>query len=150
MEKKLPVKTVREAEGILNGEEKQLNRKLEEIGDKVKGNPKYSSLLSRWGQIHKYFFAGKVPMKKKVKLLAFLLYIVSPLDLVPGPIDDVLVASLLIPALDRELTKYVEGGYDKPPGDSEEKTPFDFVIDEDELFAAEPAKNPFLIDESEF
>ena len=87
-------------------------------------------------------------MGKKVKFLALLLYLVSPMDLLPGPIDDMIVAAWMIPALDKELNRYVQGEYDKENA-TETKTPFDFMVDEDELFSSSVRRNPFLIDEEE-
>ena len=65
-----------------------------------------------FGSFIKYFFDSTVPIGRKLVILAAVVYIISPLDLVPdlipllGWVDDVAVMTFLWAFISSELAKY--------------------------------------------
>ncbi len=74
-------------------------------GDRPAKRPGFGSFI-------KYFFDPTVPIKRKLIILAAIVYIISPLDLVPdlvpllGWVDDVAVMTFLWAFISSELAKY--------------------------------------------
>jgi uncharacterized membrane protein YkvA (DUF1232 family) len=81
---------------------KGAEKKVRKEFDKWTRSARNSDLVKRGRQLWDYFNSGKVSNTEKVVLLAALLYLLSPVDLVPdsipvvGWLDDVGVAGLVL------------------------------------------------------
>ncbi len=80
-------------------------------------NPKLLSILSKGPMLLKYLTSPQAPIAKRIEIAAALLYLVSPISL-PGPIDEILVLTWLVPFLNKELEDFAAGSYQGTETDS--------------------------------
>lgn len=88
-----------------------IKRKIYKNLDVLKGMGK---LFKRIGAILKLIKDRKVPIHKKAMVLAGLIYVVSPLDIVPDPvlgfgfIDDAVLMMYIISKISDQLDRYIK------------------------------------------
>ena len=97
---------------------------LNDLNKKIPDSANKSGIIERWSTIIKYLKDSNVPKSEKAKILAMLIYIVSPIDLLPGPLDDLVVFGVMLKKIDSELEKFVRGEY-KESANKEKKESFE-------------------------
>jgi hypothetical protein len=69
-----------------------------------------NGILNRGQAFINYLISPKVPIGKRITIVAGILYLVSPLSF-PGPIDELVVLSWLMPFVNGELEAFDKGIY---------------------------------------
>ena len=82
------------------------------------GNPNYFNAIfnffKRISVLYKYLLDKEVSIFKKIMVVAMIIYVISPLDVIPeavlgfGFIDDAMIAIYVISSISKELDKYIE------------------------------------------
>lgn len=71
---------------------------------------KYSVIFTRVNDLIKYLVSPDVPIDNKIKIVAGLLYIISPIS-IPGFLDELILGVYLIPYILTELDKFQQNVY---------------------------------------
>lgn len=114
---------------------------LEQVQSKVK-DTRILSILENGPLLIRYLISSSVPIYKRIGIVAGFLYIISPVS-IPGPIDEAMVLSWLIPFLLKELDTFAMGLYEQEQK-QEDNTPLteNPILD---LFTRERIQNTSLI-----
>jgi len=101
--------------------------KINEVVDKLKNEKDEQlenfNLKENIDLLFEYFKSDKVPFKKKVVIMVMVLYILSPVDLMPGPVDDFFVGVFLFKKLKTELNNFKNGVFDAEIVENVDKEP---------------------------
>ncbi len=108
----IPKQAKDEARGILQQNPLALSRKLDSLHQKIGSQPRYATLIQKWAGIKDYLLSSQVPLSKRAMILGGIMWIVIP-DPLPGPVDDIIVATFLMPYISSELEKFHRGDYAK-------------------------------------
>lgn len=133
------------AKALLSAPDEPLERARKKLAAAPGG--RFSGLLDRWSLLVEYLNSPRVPAQNKLFIAAAVLYVLSPLDLMPGPLDDLVVGVFLARYVNRQLDEFEAGGdlEDEAPLASE--NPFlPKPSDAGRVVGAPPRRNPFLPD----
>ncbi|MEE4358889.1 MAG: FF domain-containing protein [Desulfococcaceae bacterium] len=108
----IPKQAKDEAREILQQNSVTVSSKLDSLHQKIVNQPRYSSLIQKWTGLKDYLLSSQVPLSKRALILGGIMWIVIP-DPLLGPVDDIVVATFLIPYISSELDKFQRGDYAK-------------------------------------
>lgn len=138
----------KEAERILGSPDD-----LKKVLTESLANAKDTRLLSVMGRGTlplSYLTSSRVPVSKRLGIVAAMLYLLSPITF-PGPVDEVLVLAWLLPFLNKELDAFETGRYEDSALDtgvvSRTGNPIlDLFAEEDPIGSGDPGvkSNPLL------
>ena len=138
----------KEAKKILTSP-KDLLKVITDVQAKTKES-RLATVLKQGTSLINYLTSSKVPKRKRLGIVATMLYILSPIT-IPGPIDEAVVVVWLMKFLEKELKAFATGRYEDKIEKTGQSSPEDnpllaLFVDEETsaVDSSEKKSNPLL------